>query len=144
MSRARIAIISSAVAVLLSVVGCGTVAHQDDAREHQFTGQSAQAIADTNAAGDVEITSTKRANDPYSGPELQTKYTVTNPTTDKVSYTITFEYLDKNGTRTGEDYGNVESLSGHQSSRESLTLWGDDLHGVVSVRVIDVTRVPVS
>jgi len=146
MSRTKIATIGTAVAVLLSLAGCGTATRQGTgsaASPHPFEKQSAAAVADTDAVKDVKITSTKTVNDPYSGPELDTKYTVTNPTGGRVSYTITFEYLSKDGTRLSEDYGDVESLSGHQASHETLTLWGDDFKGVTSVHVIDVVRASV-
>jgi len=146
MNKTGVAAISAVIAVLLSVAGCGSEGSQGvdgTAQDHLFAPQSAEAIAETDATEDVKITSTKTVEDPYTGLELRTKYLVTNPTQGRVSYTITFEYLDRSGNRIGEDYGYVESLSGHQASHESMTLWGDDLKGVVSVHLVDVMRVPV-
>jgi len=137
--------------VVLTLSGCGTVGQSPpvsappaaSASQDPYAQQSAGAVADTDASKDVRITSVKFVNDPYSGRELDTKYTVTNPTGDKVSYTITFEYLDKNGVRIGDDSGDVESLTGHQAARETLTFWGQgaDVGGAVSVRVVEAVRV---
>jgi hypothetical protein len=155
MRRTKIvtALSMTSAVVVLALSGCGTAGHSPpvttppaaSVSQDPYARQSADAVADTDASKDVRITSVKFVNDPYSGRELDTKYTVTNPTGDKVSYSITFEYLDKSGVRIGYDSGDVESLTGHQAARESLTFWGQgaDVGGAVSVRVVGAVRIPI-